>query len=290
MVVALAASAAKLRGADLGQALAQRADDAPTAHVRAGGDSKAADGDNPKLRTGAGRLQTHGDERQRDDAHGFLGVVCTVRKSHQASGDGLTMTEAGLNLLLAHVLDHSEDELDRAEGRQTGNDRRHKAGTRILVITAAKLTPHARADDDSADQTAEQRMAARGRKAYQPGKQVPNDGADQARQDELGSDGDHLLVDQTTGDGLCDLYGQKRADQVQRARGDNSGFGLSAPVAMDVAIALAVSWKPFVKSNVNAVTITKRRLPALPDPLLSFSLRKPHCVVETSSVREAQPI
>ena len=69
-------------------------------------------------------------------------------------------------------------------------------------------------------------MAARGRKAYQPGKQVPNDGADQARQDELGSDGDHLLVDQTTGDGLCDLYGQKRADQVQRARGDNSGFGL----------------------------------------------------------------
>ena len=34
-------------------------------------------------------------------------------------------------------------------------------------------------------------------------------------------------------------------------------LGLSAPVAMDVAIALAVSWKPFVKSNVNAVTITK---------------------------------
>lgn len=33
-------------------------------------------------------------------------------------------------------------------------------------------------------------------------------------------------------------------------------LGLSAPVAMDVAIALAVSWKPLVKSNTNAVMIT----------------------------------
>lgn len=33
-------------------------------------------------------------------------------------------------------------------------------------------------------------------------------------------------------------------------------FGLSAPVEMVVAIAFAVSWKPFVKSNTRAVTIT----------------------------------
>lgn len=33
-------------------------------------------------------------------------------------------------------------------------------------------------------------------------------------------------------------------------------LGLSAPVEMVVAIALAVSWKPFVKSNTRAVTIT----------------------------------
>ncbi len=32
--------------------------------------------------------------------------------------------------------------------------------------------------------------------------------------------------------------------------------GLRAPVAIDVAIALAVSWKPFVKSNASAVAIT----------------------------------
>ena len=33
-------------------------------------------------------------------------------------------------------------------------------------------------------------------------------------------------------------------------------LGLSAPVAMDVAIALAVSWKPLVKSKTRAVMTT----------------------------------
>jgi hypothetical protein len=32
--------------------------------------------------------------------------------------------------------------------------------------------------------------------------------------------------------------------------------GLNAPVAIDVAIAFAVSWNPFVKSNASATTIT----------------------------------
>jgi hypothetical protein len=32
--------------------------------------------------------------------------------------------------------------------------------------------------------------------------------------------------------------------------------GRSAPVAMEVAMAFAVSWKPFVKSKINAVTTT----------------------------------
>ena len=36
--------------------------------------------------------------------------------------------------------------------------------------------------------------------------------------------------------------------------------GLSAPVAIVVAIAFAVSWKPFVKSNPSAVTTTSARM------------------------------
>ena len=40
--------------------------------------------------------------------------------------------------------------------------------------------------------------------------------------------------------------------------------GLSALVAMDVAIALAVSWKPFVKSKASPVTTTSARTTSLP--------------------------
>ena len=36
-------------------------------------------------------------------------------------------------------------------------------------------------------------------------------------------------------------------------------FGFNAPVAIDVAIAFAVSWKPFVKSKNSATTIIRTR-------------------------------
>ena len=36
-------------------------------------------------------------------------------------------------------------------------------------------------------------------------------------------------------------------------------FGFRAPLAIEVAIALPVSWKPFVKSNARAVTTTMIR-------------------------------
>lgn len=148
--------------------------------------------------------------------------------------------------------------LTAPEGRQTGNNRRHKGRDKDLGDHGSKVNAlNARADDDSADQAAEQRMAARGRKAHQPGEQVPNDGADQARQDELGSDGDHLLVDQTTGDGLCDLYGQKRADQVQRARGDNSGFGLKRARCDGRGHCIGRIVETVREVKRNAVTITK---------------------------------
>ena len=43
------------------------------------------------------------------------------------------------------------------------------------------------------------------------------------------------------------------ADRITATR------GFRAPVAIDVAIALAVSWKPLVKSNATAATITRMR-------------------------------
>ena len=37
-------------------------------------------------------------------------------------------------------------------------------------------------------------------------------------------------------------------------------FGFRAPVAIEVAIALAVSWNPFVKSNENPMMTTRTRM------------------------------
>ena len=48
-------------------------------------------------------------------------------------------------------------------------------------------------------------------------------------------------------------------------------MGLSAPVAIDVAIALAVSWKPFVKSNEAAAATTITRIKVV-DPIPGGSL------------------
>ena len=41
-------------------------------------------------------------------------------------------------------------------------------------------------------------------------------------------------------------------------------FGLSAPVAIDVAIAFAVSWKPLVKSNASAAMTTRTTMTDVP--------------------------
>ena len=49
-------------------------------------------------------------------------------------------------------------------------------------------------------------------------------------------------------------------------------IGFSAPVAIDVAIALAVSWKPFVKSNATAATITTTRMNVDPMPRAAFQV------------------
>ena len=83
-----------LRSRDLGQALAKRADDAPAAHVGAKSDGEAADGDDPQLRTRTGRLEAHGDQRQRDDAHRLLGVVGTMGERDEARRHRLAVAKS----------------------------------------------------------------------------------------------------------------------------------------------------------------------------------------------------
>jgi hypothetical protein len=52
-------------------------------------------------------------------------------------------------------------------------------------------------------------------------------------------------------------------------------MGLSAPVAIDVAIAFAVSWNPFVKSNESAAAITMTRIRVV-DPKARAALQFRH--------------
>jgi hypothetical protein len=53
-----------------------------------------------------------------------------------------------------------------------------------------------------------------------------------------------------------DLDAEERADRLSTADNPTATFGIRAPVAMEVAIALPVSWKPLVKSKASAVRTT----------------------------------
>ena len=65
------------------------------------------------------------------------------------------------------------------------------------------------------------------------------------------------LADDAARDGLGDLGREEGADEVQdRGERRPRPSGFSAPVAMGVAIAFAVSWKPFVKSKKSASAMT----------------------------------
>ena len=44
--------------------------------------------------------------------------------------------------------------------------------------------------------------------------------------------------------------------KFQKAASSTAFLGFSTPVATTVAIELAVSWKPFIKSNTNAIIMT----------------------------------
>ncbi len=53
---------------------------------------------------------------------------------------------------------------------------------------------------------------------------------------------------------------RKAPTRLSTAEGPTATLGRSAPVAMDIAIALPVSWKPLVKSNARAVMTTRTRM------------------------------
>ena len=61
--------------------------------------------------------------------------------------------------------------------------------------------------------------------------------------------------------------------RLRMAQSVTAAFGLNAAVAIEVAIAFAVSWKPFVKSNDNAVTMTSTKMRKSAVTCLSLAYR-----------------
>ncbi len=137
----------------------------------------------------------------------------------------------------------------------TGHDRGGHRGQQDLLDDLAEVDAMAAGPDpDGPDQPAEQGVRGARRQSDQPGQQIPQDRADQPGEDH--PRGDQGVVDDAAGDGLGDLGGQEGADDVEDAAIRTAVAGCSAPVAMDVAIAFALSWNPLVKSKTSAVTMT----------------------------------
>jgi hypothetical protein len=126
-------------------------------------------------------------------------------------------------------------EANRARSDRRDHRRDDYLGEEAVRLHGVAALGNQRRPDDAADQ----RVARARGQAERPGGEVPQDRAQQPGEEHLQRD--QLLVDDV-------LTKFKAAERPTAARGG------SARVAIDVAIALAVSWKPFVKSNASAVT------------------------------------
>ena len=155
------------------------------------------------------------------------------------------------------------------------------------AVPSSALPPAAASVD--ADQAAEKRVRRLKGVPKQPGDQVPHDPADQAGRDH--GQCHHLGCRRGRSRSWPLQQGEERPDQVEyaRERRRRSGGG-SAPVAMEVAMALPVSWKPLVKSKARAVMTTSTRIASfptriasLPGNLLSSSGKKSQAIVICAS-------
>ena len=223
-----------LRRLDVGESLAERADDAPAAHVGAEGDRDAAREDHPRLRVGVGTALPAGDDQgERDHAHRLLRVVRAVRERDERGREDLAPAEAvaavGLRVVAAG---DRVREPRRREGDEARGERREDRRQDHLAEHDAVVDRHpAGADDRRADQAAEQGVRRARGQAEQPGEHVPGDRADQAREDQRQERVriDLILADHAVRDGLGDLGRQERADEVQDGGQQHGDLGLERP-------------------------------------------------------------
>ena len=143
-------------------------------------------------------------------------------------------------------------------GHDAGNDRGEDRGKDDLLQDRLEVDRvDADAGDRGADQAAEEGVGGTGRQP-EPGDHVPEDRADESGEDDVRviwtpSEPSLMMPSETSW--LLPWRGRRRQGSAPPAMA-TAVFGLMAPVAMGVAMAFAVSWKPFVKSKNSASSIT----------------------------------
>ena len=146
-----------LRRLDLADALAEGLDDPPPAHAGAERDREPRGENDPERRAGVHGQRAGGDQRERDDAHGLLGVVGAVGERDHRRGDDLTELEAAPDGAVRAARGDPERQVGRDQRDDPGDDRRQHRGQQHLADEARELhrvgtRGHHRGADEAADQ------------------------------------------------------------------------------------------------------------------------------------------
>lgn len=110
---------------------------------------------------------------------------------------------------------------------------------------------------NSPHHSSNKRMGGRRRDAVQPGNEVPHDPADKPGKNNF--EGNDVGVNNSFAIVAATARERNAPTKFNTADSATAILGRKARVAMDVAMALPVSWKPFVKSKASAVATTRTR-------------------------------
>lgn len=127
------------------------------------------------------------DKRQGDDAHGFLGIVASVRVGHKCGGQNLKLGEPFIDPVLRSVLQQQKQQLHHKEARYEtdhggGDERQDHLVHDITPLDGAKT---ARGHRRRADQAADQSVRRAARQAEIPRQQIPEDAPGKRRDDDI---------------------------------------------------------------------------------------------------------
>ena len=240
---------------------AHRADDPPAAEVGAERDRGRRGHDHPRRDVGVGAQVPVGDQREEDDPHRLLRVVGAVREREQRARGELPEPEAARDDAGRLAADDPVGDEDRQRRRRrNASTGATSAGTATFSISPLQSTalgpsaasvaptmPPISACEDDEGRPNHQVTRFQAIAPIRPAKTVSS------------------VIDAGVDDALGDRRGdgerQERADEVQASRpSPRPRAGDIARVETDVAIALAVSWKPLVKSKASAVPTTIQRM------------------------------